>query len=529
MKKNIIFLSFLFIVFFSRGVLAAVVSCNPGTYWNGNTCAVCSSQYYCEGFTNINNPARNYGRTRCPTGYRSGGTGLTSINECALKTTSGRYIATAYSTTQTTCTAGYYCPSTLIGYGNTGNRIICTGYTYSGSGASSCTNCPNGYRDNTTDGKTSSSQCQVNTTGGTYISSAYATSLSTCTSGYYCPSSWINYGSTGTRTACPSGYTSGGTGLALQSDCKLQTTNGNYIATAYSTTQTTCTAGYYCPASLIGYGSTGTIIQCTGATYSAAGASSCTNCPASYTANISAAKTSVSQCQIQTTDGNYIATAYSTTQTTCTAGYYCPASLVNYGNTGEIIQCSAGTYSGASASSCISCAIGSYNTTNGATSCIACQNGTTTNSIGQSICNTDCSNNNNYDTSWVAANWNAGNTVTNLCTINGCAGGYYLATDTCVDVGLNYWSADGSVTRTLCDTGLTTIGFGPGADEPSDCGHVMNVGGTQLHLRSEKKTSPSLYLQINGSTYYGNMTTDIKGSMRANYNGINYSIYDDSM
>ncbi|MBN1324716.1 MAG: hypothetical protein JW974_00640 [Alphaproteobacteria bacterium] len=657
----------LFVVSFTSNAMAAIVSCNPGTYWSGSYCATCTSQYYCEGFSNVNNPKRNYGRVRCPTGYRSGGMGLSVIDQCVLQTSAGRYIATAYSTSQTSCTAGYYCPAALVNYGSTGSRLPCTGATYSGSGASSCTNCPSGYTDNLEDGKTSSSecqiqtdagtylayayytiintcdsgyycpaalinygstgnriacpagytsggtglsaidqckiqtaggtyiatpnvtyvttctagyycpsalvsygstgsilpctgatysgsgaasctscpsiynanltnnktsssQCQVQTTGGTYIATANASTLTMCTAGYYCPDTLINYGGTGTRNSCPAGYTSGGTGLSTLNQCALQTTAGRYIATANSTTQVICTAGYYCPAALIGYGNIGSIIQCTGATYSATGASICTNCPTDYTANTIAGKTDDSQCQIQTIDGTYISTAGSSTLTTCTAGYYCPSTLINYGVTGGAIECLAGTYSRGGNSTCTACTIGSYNTNNGENSCIACQDGTTTSTTGKTSCDAICSNNNNYDSSWANATWLSGsNTVNNLCSISGCFGGYYVAVDACDAVGTTYWSADGLITRTACDAGLTTIGFGAGADEAGDCGKVFNIGSNQVHLRSQKKTTPALYIQLNGSTYYGNMDTGQKGSIRANYNGIDYSIYDDSI
>lgn len=493
---------------------------------NSATQTTCSAGYYC--------PAAliNYGstgtRTACPAGYTSGGTGISAQDQCKIQTAGGTYISVANSSTPTTCTAGSYCPAASIGYGSTGSIIQCTGATYSGSGASSCTTCPGSYTANTTAGKTAQNQCQIQTTAGNYIATANTSTQTICTAQYYCPAALVNYGSTGTRTLCPASYRSGGTGLTAQSDCKLQTTAGNYIATANSTTQTACTAGSYCPATLIGYGSTGSIIQCTGATYSGASASSCTTCPGSYTANTTAGKTANTQCQIQTTDGNYIATANTSTQTACTAGYYCPASLINYGSIGSRTQCLAGTYSTSSAAICTECTTGSYSAV-GASSCIACQGGTTTASSGMTSCDTNCSNNNEYDTSWATSIWNTNNTMRNLCSVNGCSGGYYLATDSCVGVDVGYWSATGSITRTACSAGLTTIGYGPGADEAGDCGREFSVGSNNIHLRSVKKTTPSLYINLNGATYYGNMTTIETGKLRVNYGGTNYSLADDSM
>ena len=95
----------------------------------------------------------------------------------------GKYIATANSATQSTCTAGYACPGGLVNYGSTGKRTQCTGATYAGSGASSCSSCPSGYTANTTAGKTSASSCQISVAAGKYIATANSATQSTCTAG----------------------------------------------------------------------------------------------------------------------------------------------------------------------------------------------------------------------------------------------------------------------------------------------------------------------------------------------------------
>lgn len=78
--------------------------------------------------------------------------------------------------------------------------------------------------------------------------------------------------------------------------------------------------------------------------------------------------------------------------------------------------------------------------------------------------------------------------------------------------------------------GLTTIGSGRGADEAADCGRVLHVGDGKLYLRSVKKTTPSLNVSINDTTFYGNMTEGAsKGSLRINSGGKTYSVHDDSM
>ena len=100
--------------------------------------------------------------------------------------------------------------------------------------------------------------------------------------------------------------------------------------------------------------------------------------------------------------------------------------------------------------------------------------------------------------------------------------------DKCAAPGVDYW-ADGT-SRYQCPTGLTTIGYGAGADEAADCGRVLHFGNDTLYLRSVKKTDHALHVGINGTVFYGNMGTDLsKGSLRIKLGDTTYSVYDDSM
>ena len=119
-----------------------------------------------------------------------------------------------------------------------------------------------------------------------------------------------------------------------------------------------------------------------------------------------------------------------------------------------------------------------------------------------------------------------------------CEGGSYLASAnalTCRDVGSGYWAAQSVISqgdtgiRNKCESGLTTIGYGAGADELGDCGRVLHVGEHQIYLRSDKKTTPSLNVGINGVVYYSNMSTEVDGNLKIKYNDLIYSVYDDSM
>ena len=80
-----------------------------------------------------------------------------------------------------------------------------------------------------------------------------------------------------------------------------------------------------------------------------------------------------------------------------------------------------------------------------------------------------------------------------------------------------------------CPAGLTTIGYGTGADEAGDCGHILHVGSDKLYLRSTKKTTPALNVKVGDTTFYGNMSTATKGKLRVNKDGTTYSVHDDSM
>ena len=518
---------------------------------NATNASSCIGGYYC--------PAAlvPYGSTgniiACPTNYDDGGTAGKLITDCKWQTTPGSYIATANDTSLTTCVAGSYCPSALVAYGSTGNLV----------------SCPTNYDDGAT-GAMVISACKWQTTAGTYIATANDTTATTCDAGYYCPSALISYGITGNRSACPTIYDDGGSGVTAITGCQTQTTDGYYIEDYGDPNETECEPGYYCPANLINYGSVGGLISCPanyndggkglaqiydckmltsdGYYIENAGDSTLTICPKGYycsqalvqydsIGSISACPTGYIDgsigaidrydCQIQTTDGTYIATVNDDFLTDCPAGSYCTSTLVNYGSTGSLDSCLAGAFSDAGATECTDCAIGSYSAA-AADSCSACQDGTTTTAVGQSSCNAICANSGSYDTSWALATW-VNNVVNNLCVIDGCAGGYFIYADMCSPVDSGYWSADGSTIRTACDSGLTTIGFGPGADEAADCGHKMFFGEEILYLRSGKKTTPSLNMRINGDVFYGNMTTDGKGSLRIKSSDTQYSVYDDSM
>ena len=211
-----------------------------------------------------------------------------------------------------------------------------------------------------------------------------------------------------------------------------------------------------------------------------------------------------SACYTDEISGKYVA-ANATVATNCAAGSYKGTHTVNYGSSSSCSVCDSNKYSNAGASSCSSCA-----TTNG------------------------------YGNSGSTANDHAG---VKSCTVN-CPGGSYVATSggACVDVTAGYYKAAHTVkqtetsTRGQCATGLTTIGYGAGADEAGDCGRVLHAGTGELYLRSDKKGDKALNVKIGGTTYYGNMSTTEKvmsdgqtEKLKVKDNGTTYFIHDDSV
>ena len=353
-------------------------SCAGGTYvaTANAACTSVGTGYYRAAHT------VNYGstssRSQCPANYRDGAA-ASAQNGCKTSCAGGTYVATANAAC-TSVGTGYYKGVHTVNYGSTSTR----------------SQCPANYRD----GAAASAQngCKTSCAGGTYVATANAACTSVGT-GYYRAAHTVNYGSTSTRSQCPSGYRDGAA-TSAQSGCKMDVEAGHYVGTANSATQAPCAAGTYKAAHTITYGSTSSCSACSGRTkYSAAGASACktvssgyyttgcntsgnnctgqsqctgatycssgvqNNCPSGYTANTTAGKTAASSCQISCSGGTYVATA----NAACTSvgtGYYRAAHTVNYGSTSTRTQCPANYRSGAAASSesgCkTSCAGGTY-------------------------------------------------------------------------------------------------------------------------------------------------------------------------
>ena len=308
-----------------------------------------------------------------------------------------------------------------------------------------------------------------------------------------------------------------------------------------------CPAGSYCP------GLT-SMPSCTSGTYN--DTLGINACPANYGTS-PAQSTANTQCYLTTTAGKWVATK-NAAQTSCTAGGFCVGGVkVNYGSTGGRTPAAAGYYvSTTGATTQTACAAGTYTSTTGQTKCTDAVAGTYTTGCkitsnntactGTAVCATNtysdarasvciaCNTTNGYKNIGTDKSAHAGIAS---CKVY-CSDGEYVpvAGDGCVNVGVGYWGVGGTVAqnatlaRNACASGLTTIGFGLGADEAGDCGRVLNIGDEKIYLRSTKKTTPSLNISINGDVFYGNMSTATSGgsSLRINSGGATYRVYDDS-
>ena len=119
-----------------------------------------------------------------------------------------------------------------------------------------------------------------------------------------------------------------------------------------------------------------------------------------------------------------------------------------------------------------------------------------------------------------------------------CDGGTYVATpesNTCANVGAGYWIGENYTnygatgTRNACDGGMTTLGYGAGADEAADCGRTLHIGDKAVHLRSARRTSPSLVVKYSDKLFYGDMSSNAPGNLKIKVGNTTYSVYDDSM
>ena len=340
-----------------------------------------------------------------------------------------------------------------------------------------------------------------------------------CQSGYYAPAGSENCNAPCLANSyCPGGnYTYSGESLGIVScsanlplwaksyahspamsddanDCQIEIVSGTY---AEEDGIHDCVESFYCSGFSGSVDSFMSILDETGMV----GINDCSETPAykdwGWTAGVTSNENSTSMydCKIVIQPATYMDENGAVQE--CVSDFYCPGKTYSYTEADtffeELFDLGAGIYE--------------------------CPANTTSNA---SLTSCECANGYVLDTN------------TSQC-VQSCGAGLYLPSgaSTCTAVGAGYYSPLSDQGRYPCPAGLTTTGSGIGADELGDCGRVLHIAGTSMHLRSVKKTVPSLNIKFGGNTYYGSMTT-IPTNMNANtdkklhvkYGNVNQYVYD---
>jgi hypothetical protein len=126
-----------------------------------------------------------------------------------------------------------------------------------------------------------------------------------------------------------------------------------------------------------------------------------------------------------------------------------------------------------------------------------------------------------------------------------CDSGTYFPTtiDGCVACPENNYCPGGEYTYNGVDQGIIACPVGlyapMGMSSSNQCGRILHIGENVVYLHSTKKTTPALHVDIDQdgtADYFGNMTTlDIpmtrgtERKLKLQYDGVTYSVYDDSV
>jgi hypothetical protein len=86
--------------------------------------------------------------------------------------------------------------------------------------------------------------------------------------------------------------------------------------------------------------------------------------------------------------------------------------------------------------------------------------------------------------------------------------------------------------RYKCAAGLTTVGYGHGADSAEDCGHVLHLDNQTIYMRQNKITDTSMNIEmVDNQKFYISLSSDNHNLSKLHmwYNGTKYTAYDDSL
>ncbi|MDE6250250.1 MAG: hypothetical protein K2M34_01280 [Alphaproteobacteria bacterium] len=90
---------------------------------------------------------------------------------------------------------------------------------------------------------------------------------------------------------------------------------------------------------------------------------------------------------------------------------------------------------------------------------------------------------------------------------------------------LTEFDTDGSID---CATATDNVApYSPaGSDNVQNCGYVLHIGENRdLYLHMEKRTRPSLAVQVKNNVFYADTSTEEHGALRIEYNGQKLSVY----
>ena len=458
---------------FSRDAASACSKCDPGSYTTGGSsektrtqCTVCPAGYKCEG---------KGAREVCSAGHFSS-SGSVDCQRCGADTqysaaqsgtcricppgsvTSGGASDGMSRTTCTSCAAGSECKD------GSSTTTQCAAGTFSKGGQPTCSNCGADNSYSNAAGSTSCDTCKASfyTTGGT---STTHTGCERCKAGMVCT------GDSG-PTACPTG-TFSGPGRAPRTQCGSDSkfsaggaTSCSMCATgsitsggmADGTTRTTCSP---CPPGLACDG-TSKSTTCTPGKYSPGSNNACLECGADNLYSGSGAS-SCSTCA----RGSYSSLGSSKTRqgcSQCPAGSFC---------TGESVQtpCPAGKFSGAGSADCSPCGDDNTWSSTGASKCPTCPPGSFT-SGGSKLSREQCSV---CPGGWACP----GGSATSVCAAGTFSPGGAI---TCASCGAdNSYSRDKASVCTTCGPGSITSG-GTSANRTtcSPCGSGYQCDGTSI-------------------------------------------------
>ena len=568
-----------------------IVNGNPVN--NAGSIYICEGVDPCTG---ANYPDHETGIcTTCPAGYTADTTdNKESISQCKIHCNDGYYVYNEFDSQCTAADNGYYIAGADVKYGIATEASMCTNApghsTYTGSAATnscpwvcdakyyanngSCVDAGIGYYS--AEGENERHACtNTKPEHSSYIASATSNDCPyACDAGYY---------AVGNECVNPGiGYYSPAEDNNRYACSNTIPTNSSYSDSASSNNcPWSCDTGYE--------ESNGACVEvvlaCEGATYLNNGV--CVACPTGYDANTTSGKTLASQCQISCTAGTYLATANDTSCTNVGTGYWSAASMTNYGLTSNRTACTNAkptnsSYTGSATTNacpyacdatyylnndaCVDVGTGYYSAA-GENDRHECNNKPAHSSYTGSSATTNCpwecdsgyDENNGvceiamcFGTTYMdngvcaacptgyTANTTDGKTAITDCQID-CGAGTYLATAnnaTCTDVGAGYWAAGGVVNygstsaRTACASGLTTVGYGHGANEAADCGRILHIGNYVLYAKTTKPTTPAINIQPeNDSVYYvGVSDTDhTLTPVHVTQGNTQYTAFDDSI